>query len=236
VPAYGGEMKENNKNQTLEGRRSLLTGMGVAAAGLTLGAATAQAQGSGFQPARHSQDKWLDELPGDHRIFIDSSFPIGGAEALAYANNLYNAHSNAYGGKYEDLAMVVCFRHYSTGFGYVDSAWEKYGEGLSKIMSYTDPATGKAPTTNLANVTGRPELPNQGVTVNAVQEKGTQIAICDHATHVFSNVMSSMGFGSKDDIYEDLVAAAIPGSRFVSAGVIATTRSQEYGYSLLYAG
>ena len=38
-----------------------------------------------------------------------------------------------------------------------------------------------------------------------------------------------------DDIYQELVANAIPNGRFVAAGVVAATRSQEYGYSLLYA-
>mgnify|MGYP000706490341 CR=1 FL=1 len=38
------------------------------------------------------------------------------------------------------------------------------------------------------------------------------------------------------DIYDEFRDAAVADSRFVAAGVFATTRAQEYGYSLLYAG
>jgi len=41
---------------------------------------------------------------------------------------------------------------------------------------------------------------------------------------------------SANAVFEELKDSVIPNSRFVSAGVIATTRAQEYGYSLLYAG
>jgi hypothetical protein len=228
----------NKKNQDFKGRRSILTGMGVAAAGLAVGATTASAQGAstGFKPARHKQDAWLDKMSGDHRVFIDSATALGGAEALPYAMNLFNAQAGAYDGAPEDFAMVVCFRHFSTPFGYNDGAWEKYGEGFNRFMNFPDPETGEPPKINLMNVPGRPTMPNQGVTIDAVKAKGTQIAICDHATHVFSGFLDSWGFGSAGEIYEELVASAVPDSIFVSAGVMATTRAQEYGYSLLYAG
>jgi len=105
----------NKKNQDFKGRRSILTGMGVAAAGLAVGATavSAQAASTGFKPARHEQDAWLDKMPGDHRVFIDSATPLGGAEALPYAMNLFNAQVGAYGGSPDDFAMVVCFRHFS---------------------------------------------------------------------------------------------------------------------------
>ncbi len=41
---------------------------------------------------------------------------------------------------------------------------------------------------------------------------------------------------SKDSVYKELVASAIPNGHFVAAGVIAVTRAQEYDYSLLTAG
>ena len=36
-------------------------------------------------------------------------------------------------------------------------------------------------------------------------------------------------------IYKELVANIVPGSRMVSAGVVAVTRAQEYGYALIYS-
>jgi intracellular sulfur oxidation DsrE/DsrF family protein len=42
--------------------------------------------------------------------------------------------------------------------------------------------------------------------------------------------------GNAEEIYNELLANNIPGSRFVPAGVVAAARSQEHGYSLIYAG
>ena len=39
-----------------------------------------------------------------------------------------------------------------------------------------------------------------------------------------------------DEIYQELSTSLIPNSRLVAAGVMAVTRAQEYGYSLLDAG
>jgi hypothetical protein len=224
--------------QDKDGRRSLITGMGIAAASLTLGASAARAQSSAtFQPVRHRQDAWLDELPGKHRVFIDTSSASGGGEGLLYANNIFNVHESAYSGGPEDYAMVVCFRHFSTPFGYNDAIWQKYGETFYELMQqFADPSTGGAASVNLMNTTDRPTLPNLGNTIDSVAAKGTIFAICNAATQFIAGQISEAIGAETQDVYDELVASAIPNSRFVSAGVIALTRAQEYGYSLLSAG
>lgn len=229
-------MKKQREHE-FKGRRSLIAGMGVAAAGIAMGTATSQAQqASGFQPRRHSLDAWMDELPGQHRVFIDSATAHGGAEALLYGNNIYGAQESAYSGGPEDFAMVICFRHFSTPFGYNDAVWEKYGEGFNQLIQFPDPNTGQAPKINLMNSTTHPGLPNFGNTIDSHVAKNTQFAICNNATNFIAGQLAAASGGSADDIYKELVAGAIPNSRFVSAGVMALTRAQEYGYSLLYAG
>jgi len=228
-------------NETQVGRRSMIGGVGVALAGFAAGAATACAQapeagGPGFSPDRHEQDAWMDMLAGGHRIFIDSATPAGGAEALLFANNLYNAQSEAYAGGNGDLALVVCFRHLSTPFGYNDEVWAKYGEAFNGLMQFPDPATGQAPSVNLMNSPSLTSLPNMGNTIDALIGRGAQFAICNAATQFISGQIAAGTGASAEDVYQELVAGAIPNSRFVPAGVMAVTRSQEYGYSLLYSG
>lgn len=224
------------------GRRTLVAGMGSAVAGFAVGASTACAQApetapsGGFVPERHELDAWMDALPGGHRVFIDSATPNGGAEALLFANNLYNAQQDAYSGSPADFAMVVCLRHLSTPFGYVDGIWEKYGAAFNSLMQFPDPDTGQAPTRNLMNSADHPGLPNMGNTIDSLVARGTQFAICNAATLFISGQVAAATGASADDVYQELVAGAIPNSRFVPAGVMAATRSQEYGYSLLYAG
>jgi hypothetical protein len=48
-------------------------------------------------------------------------------------------------------------------------------------------------------------------------------------------IAKAMG-GTADAIYDDLVANTVPNGHMVAAGVIASTRAQEYGYTLLVAG
>ena len=225
-----------NKNMDFNVRRSLLTGMGTAAAGAVALSSRANAQGRGFAPERHAEDAWFDELPGKHRLLIDTSYNMGGFEALLYANNILNAHADAYHGKDSDYAIVICWRHYATPLAYGDDVWAKYGETFGKIMNLTDASTGKAFSANPANLKDRMDLPNQGSTIDSTLARGVHVAICDHATHVFASVMSGMVNVPQEKLYAEFVATAVPNSRFVSAGVMATTRAQEYGYSFLFAG
>jgi hypothetical protein len=226
-------------DKRISSRRSLVFGVGSAVVAAGLGAGSAGAQTSGvFKPSRHPEDGWLDQRPGKHRIFIDAATPNGAGEAILYANNLYTAHGAAYaGGNDGDLAMVVCMRHFATPFAYTDAFWAKYGKPVSAMVNFTDPKTKEAPTTNLYNSPAYGlSLPNLGNTIDVVTKRGAYFAVCDTATHFLAAQLAGMNGGSADAIYKELASSLIPNSRLVSAGVMAVTRSQEHGYSLLYAG
>jgi len=220
------------------GRRSLLTtGLGVAAAvGLGMDVAGAQTPPP-FQPPRHDQDDWLDQVPGKHRVIIDATSATGAGEALLFARNLFAGNRTPYGLADGDVATVVCYRHDATRFGFGDTAWAKYGQIFSDYLKFVDPKTQKAPSTNVYTVAGYgEELSSLGVTIGDVQKRGVQFAICDGSTRRVSQLLARATKGVADDIYKDLVANVIPGGRFVNLGVIAVTRAQERGYSLLSVG
>ena len=226
-------------NEATKTRRALMASLGTAAAAAVLVPTTAAAQsGAGaFRPARHKQDSWMDELKGQHRVFIDSSTASAGAEAILYANNLYVANEGGYSLKPSDLAIVVCLRHFATPFAYNDAAWKKYGKAFSSIMQFKDPKTGLPPSSNLMNSADYGfALPNLGATLNSLIGRGTHFAICDLATNFFATQIAQDIGASKDSVYKELVASAIPNGHFVAAGVVAVTRAQEYNYSLLCAG
>jgi hypothetical protein len=232
----------DERDDDLVARRSLMAGVGVAAvAGLMAGATPAQAQsgsrrrGARFEPARHALDAWFDELPGTHRVFIDSASAGAAAEALGYANNLYITRETAYKDEPADVAIVVCFRHFSTPFGYNDAVWAKYGEIFNSLLKFPDPATGAAPKINLLNSSAHKDLDNRGATIDALAAKGTRYAICSMATQFIAGFVAGRTGQKEDDVRDELVKNAVGHSRFVSAGVVAVTRSQEYGYSLLVA-
>lgn len=230
-----------NKFSNQNGRRRFLTSMGLVTTGATLTAATAQAASQSstdnrFSPAKHPEDSWLDISGVTHRAFVDSATTSGGMTALNYANNILFGHTSGYGGQESDYALVVCFRHQSTPFGYGDGVWAKYGEFLSGFMGLTNTKTNSHFTVNPMNLAGRPDLPSRGNTINSLIERGVSYAICNKATLAMCGRLAQATGGSADEIYEEITSSAIPSSRFVPAGVVATTRAQEYGYSLLYAG
>jgi hypothetical protein len=216
-------------------RRSMISGMGAAAAVFTLGSSTAGAQTTArrFQAARHSQDAWLDAAAGKHRTFIDASTARGAGEAMLYANNLYEANKSGYSLPENDIAVVVCLRHFATAFAFNDAIWAKYGKVMSTLLTFTDPKTKQAPSTNLLNADYGMELPNLGTTIGSVVTRGTRFAVCDMATHFFGGQIAMASGGNADAVYKELVANTIPSSHMVAAGVVAVNRAQEYGYTLL---
>jgi hypothetical protein len=225
-------MKHDNST-----RRSVLAGLGGAAAAIALGSpAAAQAPPAGFQPARHPQDEWLNALPGTHRTFIDCATVSGAGAGVLYANNLYVANGNGYALDPSDLAIVVCLRHFATVFAYNDAIWRKYGAALADLVQFTDPKTKQAPTTNLLDsVDYGLSLPNMGSTISSVVKRGTHFAVCDMATRFLTGQVAQAVKGDAEALYKEVSANLIPNSHMVAAGVVAVNRAQEYGYTLLTA-
>ena len=216
-------------NQHKQGRRSLVTGMGAAAAAVALAGTRASAQAppaTAFQPARHDKDAWFDKVPGKHRMVLDVTTASGVGEALGFANNLFTGNTSGYDLNDADLAMVICLRHLATVFAFTDPLWAKYGKAMADAVKYTARAS-DLPNTNPYNAAPRSAF-------DVLAKRGVQFMVCDTASHRFARMLA--GSGDAEAVYKEMAANMIPNSRFVPAGVIGTTRAQEYGYSLLFVG
>jgi len=208
-------------------RRAMLSVMGAAAAGVALATTSTHAQSSTtsapFAPARHKEDAWLDTLPGKHRVFIDTASLESANEALLYAGNLFLANMSGYGLNDGDIATVVCFRHYSTIFAFNNDMWAKYGKTLAESSKYVNPRNPETPTAN----------PQRGI--DGLAKRGVHFAICGMATRRIAGQIATASVSKTEDVFAELVANTIPNGHVMAAGVVATTRAQEYGYSLLVA-
>ena len=210
-------------------RRSLVTGLSASLGAFVFGSkAAAQTTPGAFQPARHAQDEWFDKMPGKHRVFIDVVSGTGAGEAVGFANNLYTTNKDAYGLEDADLAIIMCLRHSATVFAFTDVLWSKHGKAMADAAKYTNPRATEPPTANPYTVAPRDAF-------GALIKRGMQFAVCNTATRRFSRALAGPD-GDAEAMYKTMAANMIPSSRFVPAGVAALTRSQEYGYSLLYAG
>lgn len=230
-----------DKDLTFE-RRTFVTrlGVGIAAAATIATPSLACAQDTAqraWKPERHPQDDWFDEVPGRHRFFWDTTTPDGVGEALAFATNYYVANRSGYNLSDRDLAVVICLRHFSTPFAWTDEMWAKYGEPIAGRIGFNDPKTLKPPTTNvyLSRDYGN-DLPNRGVTLTALIERGAHFAVCDMATRAYAGVIARALNLSSDEVYKDVTTHSIANCHYVPAGIVAVARAQERGYAAIQMG
>jgi hypothetical protein len=218
-------------------RRSFLSHLGVAAsaAGVTLAAgstvAQAQAADARWQPTHHPQDDWLDQLPGKHRLFFDSTTPDRLEDAIQFAGNFFAANRGDYKLENSDLAVVICMRHRAAPFGYNDSMWAKYGATLSRRAEFTDPKTKEALKINYFTPVA-PAAPARPRGFASLMRLGVQFGVCNLSTHAIASMIAGDAGGKADDIYKELAANLIDKARLVPAGIVALNRAHERGYTI----
>jgi hypothetical protein len=201
-------------------------GVGTAAAGLAISGQSVHAQpaASTFQPRRHTEDDWLDRVPGVHRFLIDTTSPAGFDAALTFSGNYYTANASGYGLTDAELAVVIVARHDSTPFAYTDAVWAKYGESFVQRSGFVDPATHKAPVSNVHKTR-----------LDGLIKRGAHLAVCAMATRRLATVIAGTAAGNIDTIYKELAANLVANAHLVPAGIVAVNRAQERGYSLANA-
>jgi intracellular sulfur oxidation DsrE/DsrF family protein len=211
-------------------RRSFFARLGAAAAFLSAGGETGRAQGSAepsqasaerWQPARHENDAWFDQIPGKHRLFFDTLTDGGLREARGFASNYFDGSKSGYGLEAGDLAVIVCLRHSATPFAFTDPFWAKYGPAIAESLKLADP-----------KLTANPHrAPLEGLIT-----RGVHYAVCDMASHRFAGQIARKVDGDAGAIYKEMTATVIGNAHFVPAGIIAVNRAQERGYSIAYTG
>ena len=185
-----------------------------------------------YQPARHSEDDWLDKLPGKHRMVFDTTEPAGFGGALLFSNNFLEANKSGYGLDYSDMAVVLIARHNSTPFAFNDAIWKKYGTILAQRLNFNDPKTKQAPESNLFNTVGfGMALPNFGITLDSLIKRGVHIAVCRMATRNFANAIASATRTQPAAVNDELIANTIANAHMVPAGIVTVGRAQERGYA-----
>src|SRR5262245_1373655 len=213
----------------MSSRRSLLSrfgiGTSVLGAALGLGSASALAQSgsdSRFQPARHSQDDWFDEIPGKHRCFFDTTTAEELADALQFARNYLTGSKNGYALAPGAGALIIGTRHQAAPFACTDAMWSNHGVGMSKSR------------TAGARRTSQPGFANPRQSqLNNLAKRGVRFTVCDLSTHAIAGLIADSIGGKADDVYPQLIAYRVDSARQVPAGIVALNRAQEHGYSTM---
>jgi hypothetical protein len=210
-------------------RRSFLTRLNAGAASVAAlalgGVAMAQVKSTPavrFEPTRHPQDDWMDEIPGKHRLFCDTTNSDGIRDGLLFANNFLTANRTDYGLESKDIAIIVVARHQSTSFGYSSEMWAKYGTHFAGDLP---PAQAKEP----------PKVNPSATMLEGLAKQGVQFAVCSMATRRIAGIIARATSGNTDTIFTELTTHLISNGRMVPAGIVAVNRAQERGYSLVSA-
>ena len=230
----------DKKTPTSPQRRSFLTSLNTRMAGLAAMAAggaalvKGQSPAARWEPARHEKDDWLDKLPGKHRVVFDTTTPDGLGEALAFGGNYLRTNRSDYGLQNNDMAVVIVLRHRSTGFAFNDSMWTKYGAPMAARAKFEDPKSKQAPRANVYNAADYGELlSNRSTTLDSLAKQGVQFAVCSVATRNLAGLIAQAVGGKADEINTELIANLVGSSRMVPAGIVAVSRAQERGYTLV---
>jgi intracellular sulfur oxidation DsrE/DsrF family protein len=224
-------------------RRSFMARLGAAvaafggASGLAAQPAEAAATPAPWAPTRHAQDDWLDALPGQHRFFFDTTSVNGAGEGITFASNFLAASKSGYNLDESQNAVIIGLRHFSTPFAFTDAIWAKYGAVFADRLKWMDPKTNAAPVINVYLTTGYGmTLPNRETTLTMMAQRGVHYAVCDMATKAFAGLIATRVQRKSAEVYDELRAAAIANTHFVSAGIVAVNRAQERGYSISHIG
>lgn len=209
-------------------RRQLIAGLGTTAAAVALGTrgAAAQTAAAPFEPSHYAQDDWFATRPGKHRIVLDTVSSAGVADAIRFANNLFNGSRTGYNVNESDMAIVVCLRHRATSHAYLDALWAKYSRALDRsdeLGSTAPPATA-----NTYNTGERPQL-------SELTKRGVMFMVCAQASRGIAQRAAGPN-GNVDAIFKELEANLIPSAHFVATGVVGVAHAQERGYSYIYVG
>ena len=227
-------------------RRSFLSklGIGLTAGGAGLGTAVVSAQTPGngesgrWQSARHTADDWLDQIPGKHRLVLDTTTPQGFGDALAFLNNYFTVNQNAYGLQDADLAVVLLARHLSTLFAFNDSMWAKHGGTITQRTNFNDPKTKQPPhdqSLQLHHPRHRADQSRQHAGQPA-QARIVPGGLPGVNPWIAGTIAMATG-ATADAVYNELVANLVSrNAHMVPAGIVAVNRAQERGYSLVAAG
>ena len=210
-------------------RRSFLTRFQTGAAALAAlaagGLARAQeksAPAPRFEPERHAQDDWMDQIPGKHRMVVDTTTVDGFRDGVLWTGNFLMANRNDYGLKDEDLALIIIARHISTPYGYNDSIWSKYGASLA----------GRGPAAD-AQAKEPPKANPSAAAVASLASQGVRFAVCSMASRRYAGMIARSSGTTADAIFAELSANLVTNARLVPAGIVAVNRAQEHGYTLV---
>lgn len=207
-------------------------GLASAMAAISVAAVLPASTATAAQSPSTDFTRWLDSIPGKHRVVLDMREPNDGM-ALAWAWVWLLTAPEAYGLTERDVGAALVLRHNAIPIALNDSAWEKYK--LGEVFKVTDPDTGKPAVRNPYYLSmAEPFLPDMAL--QKIIDRGVRVTACNMAIHFYSGeVAKHMGL-KHEDVKAEWSAAVLPNIARAPSGLVACQGAVSRGCTYLFAG
>jgi intracellular sulfur oxidation DsrE/DsrF family protein len=223
-----------NGNSSTTNRRKFLGVLTAVAASLGLSSVPspvgAKVGGSIQDPSK--LDAWFNTLTGKHKMVFDAVSANDGLP-IVYAFNFMSTN-NQTGTPDDQLSALMVFRSKAILAALNDNAWNKYK--LGKMFKVIDYSTNAPAERNLYWEPKAGEMPNPGVSIKALQERGVKFCVCETAITLTSRQYALSKSLDPTQVKKDWIESLLPGIQLVPSGVWALGRAQEHGCGYCYAG
>ena len=176
--------------------------------------------------------RWLDTIPGKHRVVLDMREPNGGM-ALAWAWVFLFTAPQAYAVPESDVGVVLVLRHNAIPIALGDAAWEKYK--LGQVFNIMDPNT-NAPALRNPFYATMHEPFSPDMALQKLIGRNVRVAACDMAIHFYSGLVAKQAGLNHDEVKAEWNKALLPGIAHAPSGLVACQGAAARGCSYLFAG
>jgi intracellular sulfur oxidation DsrE/DsrF family protein len=133
-----------------------------------------------------------------------------------------------------DLTAMVVLRSKAIPLAFDDKIWSKFK--LGKMFKLIDYDTNASADRNLYWAPRAGEMPEDGMAIKALIERGAMFCVCETAIRMTSRMYAKGKGLDPEEVKKEWIAGILPGIQVVPSGVWAVNRAQENGCSYCSAG
>jgi len=180
----------------------------------------------------HQADDWFNKIKGKHRIVYDAT-SIHDGFSIIWSWVFLDSH-NENGKTDEELTTLVVFRQNAFALALNDQTWSSHK--LGKFLKISDPLTNVPATTNPYWNPPKGMMPEAGMSIKMLMERGAMFCVCERALTVNSGMFAKSKNLNAEQVKKEWIDGLLPGVQLVTSGVWAVNRAQEHGCSYCFAG
>jgi intracellular sulfur oxidation DsrE/DsrF family protein len=213
-------------------RREFLGSLAKGAAAIGLSSTATGASAYSQSPEGSPLDAWFSSIKGKHRMVFDAITPNDGFSVI-WGYTFMTTH-NQTGTADNDLTAMIVLRSKAIPLAFDDKIWSKFK--LGKMFKLIDYDTNASAERNLYWAPKAGEMPEDGMAIKALMERGAMFCVCETAIKMTSRIYAKSKGLDQEEVKKEWIAGILPGIQVVPSGVWAVNRAQENGCSYCSAG